>query len=79
MEGIGKRPFQEEDSSVAKSPRFEEHKFELHPLGKYTGDCAVYKQPVELQSFSIDHERTVHFDNRQLVSGYIRFPSTQHV
>ncbi|KAJ2959772.1 hypothetical protein NQZ79_g4790 [Umbelopsis isabellina] len=66
MEVTGKRPFREEESSIVKSPRFEEYKFDLHPLGKYSGDCAVYKQPVELQSFSIDHERTVHFDDRQL-------------
>jgi hypothetical protein len=71
MEGSNKRLAETEERNLVKSPRIEEHKFALHPLGKYSGDCAVYKQPVELQSFSIDHERTVHFDDRQLVGGYI--------
>ncbi|CAM0138236.1 unnamed protein product [Umbelopsis sp. WA50703] len=66
MEGSNKRLAETEERNLVKSPRIEEHKFALHPLGKYSGDCAVYKQPVELQSFSIDHERTVHFDDRQL-------------
>jgi hypothetical protein len=51
-----------------KLSRKEEFAFPVHPLSKYNGNCAVYKQPVELLSYSIDHERSVHFDDRQLVS-----------
>ncbi|KAG2184190.1 hypothetical protein INT44_009205 [Umbelopsis vinacea] len=63
---LGKRSQRDSDDS-RKAPRVEEiASFPIHPLSKYHGNCAVYKQPVELQSYSIDHERSVHFDDRQL-------------
>jgi hypothetical protein len=63
----------EDRHDARKVPRLGEFSsFPIHPLSKYHGNCAVYKQPVELQSYSIDHERAVHFDDRQLVSNISR-------
>lgn len=33
----------------------------------YEGSFPVYKQPQEVNSYSIDHERKVWFDNREMV------------
>jgi hypothetical protein len=35
---------------------------------EYEGSFPVYKQPQEVNSYSIDHERKVWFDNREMVS-----------
>lgn len=62
-----KRPISDDEQGPNKETRIEVQTFPMYPLSKYNGNCAVYKQPIEIQSYSIDHERTVHFDDRQLV------------
>lgn len=41
--------------------------FSVRPAQHYAGRCAIYKQPVEINSYSIDGERCVWFDDRELV------------
>lgn len=67
-----KRHIDNDEDRSNKVPRVEQFSFPVHPLSKYSGNCAVYKQPVEIQSYSIDHERSVHFDDRQLVRSVLR-------
>ncbi|KAI8968584.1 RAI1 like PD-XK nuclease-domain-containing protein [Mycotypha africana] len=40
--------------------------FRLGNWQEYEGSCPVYKQPKELISYSIDHDRKVWFDNREM-------------
>ncbi|CAG8477170.1 17635_t:CDS:2 [Acaulospora colombiana] len=42
------------------------HTFPIHPIGRFNGACASYKQPVEIMSFSYDDERNLHMDDREL-------------
>lgn len=67
-----KRYMDDDEERSNKVSRIEQFSFPVHPLSKYNGNCAVYKQPVEIQSYSIDHERSVHFDDRQLVRSVLR-------
>lgn len=41
--------------------------FKLDRTESYQGDFPVYKQPQEITSYSIDHNRRVWFDNREMV------------
>lgn len=41
--------------------------FRLNHTDAYQGSFPVYKQPQEITSYSIDHERRVWFDNREMV------------
>lgn len=41
--------------------------FRLNRTESYQGSFPVYKQPQEITSYSIDHERRVWFDNREMV------------
>lgn len=41
--------------------------FRLKRTQDYEGAFPVYKQPQEVTSYSIDHERHVWFDNREMV------------
>ncbi|KAI7868172.1 hypothetical protein BDF14DRAFT_1725080 [Spinellus fusiger] len=42
------------------------HTFPVYPPRSYTGRPPNYRQPVEINSYSIDHQRQVWFDNREL-------------
>lgn len=42
--------------------------FRLKRTQDYEGSFPVYKQPEEVTSYSIDHERRVWFDNREMVA-----------
>lgn len=70
LEDMSKRPHSDdlEDQSTAKrrDTRSTES-FAVRPAQHYAGQCAIYKQPIEINSYSIDGERRVWFDDRELV------------
>jgi hypothetical protein len=41
--------------------------FRIKRTQEYEGSFPVYKQPQEINSYSIDHNRHVWFDNREMV------------
>ncbi|CAG8447267.1 11407_t:CDS:2 [Ambispora gerdemannii] len=41
-------------------------RFSLHPIHRFEGTCATYKQPVEITSFSYDSNKVLHMDDREL-------------
>lgn len=47
--------------------------FRLKRTEEYEGSFPVYKQPQEVTSYSIDHERHVWFDNREMVMARLQF------
>lgn len=53
------------DDSVIKRSKW--NSFQLKNNAEYEGSFPVYKQPREINSYSIDHERRVWFDNREMV------------
>lgn len=52
------------DDSVPKRSKWSS--FQLKNNAEYEGSFPVYKQPQEINSYSIDHERRVWFDNREM-------------
>jgi len=49
--------------------------FPLQPKNRFTGPCAVVKQPVEITCFSYDKQRTLHHDPSSLVPSPPALPS----
>ncbi|KAJ8663683.1 hypothetical protein O0I10_000932 [Lichtheimia ornata] len=54
------------DLSPAAKRQSTAHSFPVFPSHRYSGKCPEYKQPVEIQSYSIDANRRVWFDQREL-------------
>ncbi|ORX44911.1 hypothetical protein DM01DRAFT_1295045 [Hesseltinella vesiculosa] len=53
-------------TSIRNTGPFSTKQFQVGPSHRYQGRSPVYKQPVEINSYSIDHDRKVWFDNREL-------------
>ena len=66
-----RKQFCEESNMGSASKRFhrsgEQHAFPVLSTDRYTGSYPEYRQPVEVNSYSIDADRRVWFDDRQLV------------
>ncbi|CEP09637.1 hypothetical protein [Parasitella parasitica] len=52
--------------------------FRLEANECYQGSFPVYKQPQEITSYSIDHERRVWFDNREMVGYTSHYVAHKH-
>ncbi|CAO3621899.1 unnamed protein product [Cunninghamella blakesleeana] len=52
--------------SENKKQRSISHQFPVYNINRYRGSSPVYKKPVEINSYSIDGNRHVWFDNREL-------------
>ncbi|KAL0082305.1 hypothetical protein F4703DRAFT_1739362 [Phycomyces blakesleeanus] len=50
----------------AKKDRLEVMSFPVRPPASYKGEFPTYAQPAEITSYSIDHNRQVWFDDREL-------------
>ncbi|KAI9275589.1 RAI1 like PD-XK nuclease-domain-containing protein [Phascolomyces articulosus] len=65
-----KQSFDHNNPMASASKRFhgdsEKTSFRVLPAHRYTGRFPEYKQPVEVNSYSIDGDRRVWFDNREL-------------
>ena len=69
---MSKRKQSFEESNMESVPkRFHrsvgQHAFPVLSTDRYTGSYPEYRQPVEVNSYSIDADRRVWFDDRQLV------------
>ncbi|KAI7849461.1 hypothetical protein BDC45DRAFT_274041 [Circinella umbellata] len=69
---MSKRKQSFEESNIGSAPkRFHrddrQHAFRVLSTDRYTGSYPEYRQPIEINSYSIDADRRVWFDNRQLV------------
>lgn len=56
------------ESAHKKTAHIAKNTFRIKRTQDYEGSFPVYKQPQEVTSYSIDHERRVWFDNREMVS-----------
>ncbi|KAI8059289.1 hypothetical protein BC940DRAFT_328364 [Gongronella butleri] len=64
---MAKRKLSEEhERGMPPLARFNTRLFRVQHTSRYQGSFPVYKQPTELTSYSIDHERRVWFDDREL-------------
>ena len=62
-----------EDDNLHSSKRFQSNRmdsFRVLPSQHYSKGFPDYKQPVEVNSYSIDGKRQVWFDDRELVIDY---------
>lgn len=63
--------YQRQDAKVQKAHHVQS--FRLKRTQDYEGSFPPYKQPQEVTSYSIDHQRHVWFDNREMVNDALFF------
>lgn len=56
------------DHTTKENESFDRKILPVLHSSRYHGPSPVYKQPIEINSYSIDSDRRVWFDNRELVS-----------
>lgn len=65
------RQIEHDEPVKTKRAKLEYSSFKLKRTDLYEGSFPVYKQPQELTSYSIDHNRHVWFDNREMVRKFV--------
>lgn len=63
---MSKRKYSTDLSTENKKRSIINH-FPVYNINKYRGSSPTYKKPVEINSYSIDENRHVWFDDRELV------------